>query len=294
MQPERPTRIIPTRANLRWPGGRHVAVVFNVAYEAWSEGATSGVGPMGNPLPGDVFDHNADSYGRYGANSGIRRLMNILDDSGIKANVFTSGVLAVHDPAQVRAIAHAGHEIVAHGYAQDLIPSLLSPEQDESSIARTTEALADVTGSRPRGWISPRATAGEDTMRRLVRHGYQWHCDAIDADLPYVQKFPEGDLVAIPLSIEFNDLPHAMRFGRTPQQFVEMFEQALPHLLAAENDVVIVDVLVHTHCYGRPVGAWAYKEIAHLCADRDDIWVTTRGRIAQHLLDSVAGVSATT
>lgn len=287
VHPQSPSHVVPAPANLRWPGGRHVAVVFNIAYEAWSEGATSGVGPMGNPLAAGMFDHNADSYGRYGANAGIRRLMGILDETGIKANVFTSGVLAVHDPDQVRAVASAGHEIVGHGYAQDLIPSLLSPEDDERSIARSTEALAEVTGSRPLGWISPRATAGEDTLRRLARHGYQWHCDALDSDLPYVQKFPEGDLVAIPLSIEFNDLPHAMRFGRTPQQFVDMVQQALPHLIAATNDVVIVDVLVHTHCYGRPAGAWAYREIARLCAGRDDIWVTTRGRIAQHVLDSL-------
>jgi peptidoglycan/xylan/chitin deacetylase (PgdA/CDA1 family) len=238
-------------------------------------------------LPPGVFDHNADSYGRYGANSGIRRLIGILDDTGIRANIFTSGLLAVREPGQVRAIASAGHEIVAHGYAQDLIPSLLSPEQDESSIVQTTKALADAAGSRPLGWISPRATAGEDTMRRLAQHGYQWHCDALDADLPYVQKFPEGDLVAIPLAIEFNDLPHAMRFGRTPQQFVEMFQQALPHLIAAENETVIIDVLVHAHCYGRPAGAWAYREVARLCAGRDDIWVTTRGLIAQHVLDSL-------
>jgi peptidoglycan/xylan/chitin deacetylase (PgdA/CDA1 family) len=272
-------------ADLRWPAGRHVAVVFNVAYEAWSEGATPGVGPMGNPLPSGVFDHNADSYGRYGAASGIRRLMRILAETEISANVFTSGILAVQDPAQVQVIAAAGHEIVGHGYAQDLIPARLSPAEDEASIARSTQALAKATGVRPLGWISPRATAGPGTLRRLVRHGYQWHCDALDADLPYVQHFPEGDLIAVPLSVELNDLPHTMRFGRTPQQFVEMFQQALAHLLQADNDVVILDVMVHAHCYGRPAAAWAYREIARMCADRDDIWVTTRGQIARHLLD---------
>jgi hypothetical protein len=120
-----------------------------------------------------------------------------------------------------------------------------------------------------------------------VRHGYQWHCDAIDSDLPYVQEFPEGNLVAIPLAIEFNDLSHTMRFGRTPSQFVEMFQQVIPHLIAAKDDTVILDVLVHGHCYGRPASAWAFAEIARFCADRDDLWVTTRGRIAQHVLDGV-------
>src|SRR5215510_2080504 len=60
---------------MRWPGDRHVAVVFNVAYEAWTENGASAIGPMGNPLRPGVFDLNADSYGRYGANAGIRRLM---------------------------------------------------------------------------------------------------------------------------------------------------------------------------------------------------------------------------
>lgn len=267
---------------MRWPGERNVAVVFNVAYEVWSEGATSGVGPMGNPLPAGIFDPNADSYGHYGAVAGIRRLMGILARTGIKANVFTSGALAERDPEQVRAIAQAGHEIVAHGYAQDLIPAKLSAEDDERHIARTTELFRQTLGRQPAGWISPRATAGHDTIRRLIRHGYAWHGDVLDDDLPYLQRYDEGEIVAVPLTIEINDLSHSMRFGRTPRQFVELFDDALSHMLAAKDDVAILDVLVHTHCYGRPAGAWAYAEIAEKCAQWKDVWITTRGAIAEH------------
>jgi len=272
---------------MRWPGDRHLAVVFNVAYEAWTEQGASAIGPMGNPLRPGVFDLNADSYGRYGAAAGVRRLMAILDGAGISANVYVSGVLAERDPDQVRAVAVAGHEIVTHGYAQDLVPALLTPEQDEDYMHRATTGLTNVIGAQPKGWISPRATAGDDTFRRLVRHGYKWQGDALDDDLPYLQSYPEGDLVAVPLTIEINDLSHSMRWGRTPRQFVEMFDDALSQLLAAENDVVILDVLCHTHCYGRPAGAWAYDEIAKKCANRADIWVTTRGKIADHFLASL-------
>jgi hypothetical protein len=51
-------------------------------------------------------------------------------------------------------------------------------------------------------------------------------------------------MVAILLSIEFNDLPHAMRFGGTPKQFVDMFQKAMPHLLAAKHGPFIVNILV--------------------------------------------------
>lgn len=280
-------RIAPP-SDFRWPDGRNVAVVLNVAYETWGPGKRSGVGPMGNPLPDGAFDFNADSYGRYGANAGIHRLAGILDGAGVPGSFLTSGALAVDDLQQVRALADMGHELVAHGYTQDLIPSQLTATEDESSIQRTTDALANATGVRPQGWLSPRATAGPDTLRRLTRHGYTWHGDALDSDLPYMEKFPEGDLVAIPLSIELNDLPHVMRFGRTPRQYVELFDDALEHLLSASNDVVIVDVMAHAHCYGRAGNAWAYREVVERCAANDNIWLTTRGAIAQHFLDSVA------
>lgn len=271
----------------RWPDGRHVAVVLNVAYETWGVGKRSGVGPMGNPLPDGAFDFNADSYGRYGANAGVRRLASILDAAGVRGSFLTSGAVAVQDPTQVRSLAEAGHELVAHGYTQDLIPSLLTADEDEWSIRKTTAALAEATGVRPRGWLSPRATAGPDTLQRLAAQGYQWHADALDSDLPYLQRFPTGDLVAVPLSIELNDLPHAMRFGRTPRQFVEMFGDVMAHLLATKEDVVIVDVMAHAHCYGRAGNAWAFREVVMHCASNDEIWLTTRGAIAQHFSDTI-------
>lgn len=271
-------------AGFRWPGGRHVAVVFNVAYEVWSEGKFSGIGPMGNPLPGGAFDDNAFSYGHYGATTGIKRLEKILNASGVKGTFFVSGALAERAPAQVRAIAEAGHDIAAHGYAQDLIPSTLSPEDDLASITRTTDLLTDVAGARPKGWISPRATAGPASVQRMIDVGYTWHGDTLDADLPYLQTYPNGQIVAVPFTVDINDLPHAMRYGRTPQQFVEMFHTYLGHALANDDDPVIIDVLAHTHCYGRPGGAWAYAELVKSCAQRDDIWVTTRSDIAEWYL----------
>src|SRR5580704_8496326 len=125
--------------DLRWPGGSHVAVVFNVAYEAWSDGKAPGVGPMGNPLPGGTFDTNALSWGHYGAVRGIDRLLRTLDRVKLRGSVMVSGVLAERAPDSVKAIAAAGHEIVAHAYAQDIVPAALAPDAVEADIIKTTE-----------------------------------------------------------------------------------------------------------------------------------------------------------
>src|SRR6266545_2264853 len=138
----RDARVIRLAPDFRWPGGRLVAVVFNVAYEAWSDGKTPGLGPMGNPLPAGVFDTNALSWGHYGPVRGIERLLKALDR------------------VKLKAIASAGHEIVAHAYAQEIVAAALTPEADRADIAKTTELLASVAGARPKGWISPRGTPG--------------------------------------------------------------------------------------------------------------------------------------
>jgi len=274
------TRSMP--AGFAWPGDRRIAVVFNVALEMWSDGATSGVGPMGNGLVDGVFDPNADSYGRYNAACGARRLLDMLERRGIAGSVLTSGKVAETRPQMVRAIAEAGHEVVAHAYAQDLLGPTLTPDEDTDSIARSTRLIEAATGRRPEGWVSPRVTSSLDTQRRLVRAGYRWHGDALDRDLPYVQTFDTGEILAIPMSVEFNDLPHAMRFGRTPGQFVDLFTEALDGIKSQPAETVILDVFAHGHCYGRPAAAWAIDRIAALCTADAALWPTTRAQIAAH------------
>ena len=272
--------------DLVWPGGRRIAVVFNVAWEMWRDGTTSGVGPMGNVLANGVYDPNADSYGRYNAAEGSRRLLGILEHHGLCASILTSGLVAERQPEALRRAAGAGHDIVGHGWAQDMLAPTLDAEDDAVFIARSTAAIESATGARPYGWVSPRVTSGPETQRRLVQAGYRWHGDALDADLPYVQKFDEGEILAIPMSVEFNDLPHAMRFGRTPGQFVDMVTEAIDGIRARPPETIILDIFAHGHCYGRPAAAWAIDALAKACAASDDLWVTTRAEIAHRCFAS--------
>ena len=274
----------PLAPDFRWPGERHVAVIFNVAYEGWSDEVAPGVGPMGNPLPAGVIDTNGISWGGYGARRGIERLLGVLDRTEVRASIMVRGVLATRTPEILAAMVAAGHEIVGHSLAQEIIPAGLTTAEDAEVIARTTSLLAGASGIRPRGWISPRGTPGPDTARHLLDAGYEWHGDVFDDDRPYLQKFEKGTLVAIPLTMEINDLPHAMRFGRSPRQFIESFEDQLAYALAREREALIIDVTAHAHVYGRPAGAWAVETIARAARTRDDIWLATRGEVARHVL----------
>jgi peptidoglycan/xylan/chitin deacetylase (PgdA/CDA1 family) len=270
-----------------WPGGKSVAVVFNIAFEAWSPGKSPGIGPMGNPLQRpDVLDTQAVSWASYGPKRGIWRLLEMLDRHATLATVMTSAVLAESFPEAVRELAARGHDVCAHSYAQDILPAYLTEDEEAAHIGRCTDLLRSVTGRAPRGWMSPRGTPSSNTARLLARAAYSWHGDCFDEDLPYVESFDSQRIVAIPFTVEVNDLPLYVRYGNSPRTMLEVFDDTIGALRGHQERAVSLDVTVHAHVFGRPSGAWVYERILQRVRDMPDVWVGTRSQIADHVLSS--------
>ena len=131
-----------------WPNGKRIAVVFNVCLEAWSDGKAPGISPMGNPLPAGVLDTMAISWAAYGVEVGIHRLMEAFARHGAKASVMINAIIAERAPETVKAIAENGHEVLSHSYAMDVIPALLSDEDERKNIERCTTLLEKASGKR--------------------------------------------------------------------------------------------------------------------------------------------------
>ena len=268
-----------------WPGGKRIAVVFNVAFEAWSDGKAPGISPMGNPLPAvpGIIDSMAISWAAYGARRGIYRLLEAFARHGIHASVMTNAILAERSPAAVRAVGDGGHEVVSHSYAMDVMPVLMTPEQEKANIKRCTDLLGLVSGTEVKGWISPRGTPSPNTAQLLAEAGYLWYGDVFDDDLPYVQSFGKSRIVALPLSTDVNDMP-SMKYGTPPRAMLATFEEHLDRVLKHERGPVIIDATVHAHIFGRPHGAHYYERIMEIAARTPEVWVATRTRVANHVL----------
>src|SRR5258708_1344020 len=141
--------------NWVWPNGKRTAVVFNVCLEPWSAGKAPGISPMGTPLPSGVLDPMAISWAAYGVKRGIHRLLDGFRQHGAVASVMANAVIAERAPDTVRAIADAGHEVLSHSYAMDVIPALLSDEDERKNIPRGTALLATASGRTIAGRLSP-------------------------------------------------------------------------------------------------------------------------------------------
>jgi peptidoglycan/xylan/chitin deacetylase (PgdA/CDA1 family) len=267
-----------------WPGGKRIAVVFNVCLEGWSDGKAPGISPMGNPLPPTpgLVDTMANSWAAYGMKRGIYRLLDSFRKFEAKASVMVNGVIAERAPESIRACVEGGHEIMGHSYAMDVIPLLLSEEAERANIERTTKLLEQASGTKVKGWLSPRGTPSLRSPQLLAEAGYLHFGDVFDQDLPYTQSFGGKKIVCIPFGTDVNDMP-AMKYGSEPAAMLESFRQNVD-IAKQTGELTIIDVTSHAHIYGHPRGAYFHERIIEAAVADQDIWVGTRTGIAEHYL----------
>lgn len=264
-----------------WPAGRPLAVSISVMLEGWAAPEAPGVGPMGNPLRPGVVDLQARSWAEYGAKVGAWRLLDLLDEQGVKAVFYTSGVVAERHPALPAAIARRGHAVAAHGWSQGTLPPYLSAEQEAADIDRCVRVLADSAGAAPAGWLSPRCTPSAETSRLLAAAGFRFQAEMFDSDLPYWIETPAGRLLGVPFTMEVNDMPLYVRYGNEPAAFARTLARIVEGWTRLGSPCACLDVTVHAHVFGRPYGALAFLDALDIVRNSPQCWPTNHAALAE-------------
>src|SRR5262245_52288929 len=140
-------------------------------------------------MAGGATDARSLSRGEFGPRVGIPRLLSLCERLGITATFFTPGHTADTFPETAAAIAAAGHELAAHGYAhEDFEP--LSLNQARDVVRRAADAIERACGRRPRGMrFPPWAVAGEH-FEILFEEGYTYSSSVMDDVRPHWARGP--------------------------------------------------------------------------------------------------------
>lgn len=108
------------------PGGAKIAMSIGLAFEAFQYHSQSS-----HAAEKGKVEHVSLAYADYGWKAGVWRLLDLLDDVGLKASMSTNGLAAERHPGAVRATADAGHEMVDHGWVNDILMQDDDPEGEE-------------------------------------------------------------------------------------------------------------------------------------------------------------------
>lgn len=255
------------RDPIEWPNGAHVAVTWTVIFEYYT-----GLGQADRAL--------------YGGRRGVWRLMDHFDMHGIKGSFLISGSAAERFPLAVKEIHARGHEIAGYGYSSDRLLDDLSPAEEKQDIEKTLKLLADTTGVRPIGWVSPELRPGDGTLAALAGAGMMWNGDFPNDDLPYKIQVDGKPLVIIPYTKESDDVEIYQNGGQLPSVWTQCFNDSLDVLL--EEGVThpkMLNASIHAQVMGRSVGTQAIDDAIRYAKSMPKVWMTTRTEIAKWWLD---------
>jgi polysaccharide deacetylase family protein (PEP-CTERM system associated) len=139
-----------------------------------------------------------DEWGSYELRvaANTRRILDMLDEFGIKATFFVLGWVAEREPALVKEIALRGHEVASHGYGHQRV-NTRSRGEFRDDIRRSKALLEDLAGAPVFGYRAPSYSISLDTL---------WAYDELlDAGYTY-------DSSVFPVRHDLYGIPHWPRF----------------------------------------------------------------------------------
>lgn len=277
--------------NPHWPGGARIAVQFVINYEeggennilhgdAASEAFLSEIVGAA-PWPGQRH-MNMESIYEYGSRAGYWRLWRMFTQRKLPVTVFAVASALARYPEIVDSMQEAGWEIATHGLKwidyRD-IPA----ERERADILEAIAIQQDLTGARPLGIYQGRSSERTIPLT-MAEGGFLYTADVYADELPYWLSGPHGPQLAVPYTLDANDMRFATPQGfNSGDQFFAYLKDSFDILYAeGETAPKMMSIGLHCRLVGRPGRAAALARFLDYVQSHERVWVATRLDIARH------------
>jgi peptidoglycan/xylan/chitin deacetylase (PgdA/CDA1 family) len=200
-----PYSAIVDRPPLALPDGARVVVWTIVNLEVWDIARPMArqvlPAPTGVPLLPDVPNW---AWHEYGMRVGFWRFKKLYDALGIRPTLSINARVTVDYPRVAGACLEAGWEFMGHAW--DQIP-IHKVEDQKAMIEQSLDTLERFCSKRPVGWLGPGLTQTYETPDLLAAAGVKYIGDLPFDDEPTEIRTAHGPLVALPYTVENNDIP---------------------------------------------------------------------------------------
>ncbi|WP_422367200.1 polysaccharide deacetylase family protein [Pelagibius sp.] len=276
---------ITERAVYDWPNGTRLAVYIglNLEHFAFGEGLGAKLAPAG-PEP-DVLNF---AWRDYGNRVGVWRMLDMFDTLGLPAGVLVNAAIYDHCPQVVAAFRERGDEIIAHGRSNSERQGDFDEADERNLIAEVTAALAVAEGKAPAGWLGPWISESRTTPDLLQEAGYRYLLDWCCDDQPIWLETRSGRILALPYPQEVNDIPAIPLHRMSPADFTDLIVDNFEEMLQqAEAQPLVMGIALHPYLVGQPYRLRHLRRaLQHIAAEREQVWLTTPGAIADHVIEN--------
>lgn len=270
-----------SRPRIEWPNGARVAfwVAANIEFYEIAPPANPHRKAWARPEP----DVSAYSYRDYGNRVGFWRMFEAMHKLGIRGSVSLNVAMCQHCPEIIEACSQAGWEFYSHGTYNTRYVLGMSEAQERELIQDSIDTIREHTGQKLDGWLSPALTYTDQTLQLVAEMGLTYVCDLFQDDQPTPLKVRSGRLIALPYSLEMNDviaynvnLVEPRRYGDIiRRQFDRLYQEG-------ERSGTVMCIPLHPYLVGWPYRIKAFEEALAYIAGHDKVWFATGREIAAH------------
>lgn len=247
------------------------------------------VGEFGSFHP----DYRSWSQREYGLRIGIFRVLDALQQAGIRPVIAANAIAVQRLPQLVKRFNDWGCEWIGHGIAATRMMHSGQPlEVQRDHIQCAIEILHQTTGHRPKGWLSQDWGNSPDTSRLLTEAGITYTLDWVNDDQAYWMR-PAVDstqrLLSIPLSAEWDDVQCQWFRQMEPRAHAALASAAF-HRLADEcshhHRPAVFGLPLHPWLCGMPSRIAALRDLLAEIKNRNDVRWTDTGALFDEIQNS--------
>lgn len=227
-----------------------VNVATNVEHWPFDRPMPRAILPAPHGAPPPVPDIPNWTWVEYGLRAGMPRLLDLHARLGLPCSALLNASVCTHYPRLAEAMLKAGWEFVGHGLYQR---SLVSVEDQEGWVAESLSTLRAFSGQPVRAWLGPGLGEKSDTPDVLARHGIRYLHDWLVEDEPLWMPTTEGPIVAVPYTVELNDVPMYLIQNQRSDEMLARVRATLA-LFARDGfaRTRVVTLALHPHIVGVP------------------------------------------
>ena len=272
------------RGALRWPDNARVAlcVIVNLDHTEWSPPEGSFSASLGGGLGIRPFpDFSRFSHREYGHRVGIFRVLDVLERYGIKATVAMDVQTAENYPYLVNHCKDRGCEIIGHGISASQMITSDMPEQEEMEYIRAcVEALRRATGTFPAGWLGPEFGESSRTPGLLAQAGISYVCDWVNDEQPYAMTEQPGELFALPVMLELDDVNALWDRRVTIDRYGQLLKDGFDTLYRdGDQNGRLMVLNLHPWLIGQPFRIGYLDDALGHMFQRQGVWAATGSQI---------------
>ena len=264
------------RPRLSWPNGARVAVwvIPNIEHFLFDRPSTRLTNLPVNP---DVLNY---SWRDYGVRVGIWRMMEVMERYGVKGTVALNSDVCARYPRIIEEGKKLGWEWMGHGNNNSTLFAGQSEAEERALIKEVVTTISKSVGEAPRGWLSPALSETMRTLDILADNGIEYVGNWVNDDQPYPMRVKKGSMIAMPYSVEINDIPALLDLHQSPETFGQMICDQFDVLYEdGAQTGRVMSICLHPFLVGYPHRSKYFAKALHHITSRQEVWLTTGGAI---------------